>query len=348
MTKNSVPAFNQNKLNLNFYANNNPNTLEFQEALNKCENYVKQNNLDAAVLEYKKLISLYPNLPQPYLGLAKTYKLKKELDYAETNFKIYLEKKSDDVESIVLLGEVLKEKGKYSLANEQFEKALKLDPYSDYARRNLLESNNYILSSYSLDLGLYDKLSFSKQNLKKAIQIAIDYLPSDYTNDLLDVTVSLSHTDSLGGRNNIAQYEHSKRKITISKDYTYASPELLAAYLIHEFVHAKDNDSYTSIAEEQDAYRASAIFWSRNSANIKDPEMDYVVSLYSQSSKALDQKVAEIYKLRDPFISDTSPFHPPDKSKKLSAFKLFDFFFKKDNDFKTKDQLTLTSYPIIF
>ena len=76
--------------------------------------------------------------------------------------------------------------------------------------------------------------------------------------------------------------------------------------------------------------------------------MDYVVSLYSQSAKALDQKVAEIYKLRDPFIPDTSPFHPPDKSKKLSAFKLFDLFIKKDHNLKNNDQLTLTSYPIIF
>lgn len=49
--------------------------------------------------------------------------------------------------------------------------------------------------------------------------------------------------------------------------------------IIHEFVHGKDNDPYTSIREEQDAYRVQAKYWVDNVKNIYDPEMDYVADL---------------------------------------------------------------------
>lgn len=125
----------------------------------------------------------------------------------------------------------------------------------------------------------------------------------------------------MGGRANIAQYEHSKRKVSVTDEYTYADPQLTGAYVIHEFVHGKDNDPYTSIREEQDAYRVQAKYWVDNVKNIYDPEMDYVADLYKQSAKALDDRVAEIYRLRDPGIPETSYNHPPTKGK-AAAFSL--------------------------
>jgi hypothetical protein len=117
----------------------------------------------------------------------------------------------------------------------------------------------------------------------------------------------------MGGTSNIAQYENYKQTITVSNSYVYASPQVIAAYLAHESVHAKDNDPYTSIREEQDAYEIAAKFWMENSNGVSDPEMDYATALYKKSPSTLSSRVEEIYTLRDPSIAKTSPNHPPTK-----------------------------------
>lgn len=273
-----------------------------------------RNDFDTAIVKFNIAKKHAQNPPEAFLGLARAYKYKKDLNNAETNFKIYLEQQPDDVESIVQLGEVLKEKGEYYEACNQFEKALKINPDDDSARRQLLSTSNDILFIYSPYSGLYENKRYAQQNMQNALELAIKALPHNYTNDMQDVKVGFDYTSELGGRSNIAQYEHKKRKITVTSDYIYASPNLVASYLIHEFVHAKDNDPYTSICEEQDAYRAQAEFWIYNSNKVKDPEMDYVASLYKQSAKTLDARVEEIYKLRDPGINKTSPNHPKNQS----------------------------------
>ena len=140
-------------------------------------------------------------------------------------------------------------------------------------------------------------------------------MPNGFTNDMKDVCITFDMTDEMSGRSNIAQYEHAKRKITVTEDFIWANPNLVSAYLVHEFIHAKDNDAYTSVREEQDAYEVAAKFWLGVSKTekppIKDPEMDYVISLYKTSPQKLRDRVAEIYQLRDPGIAMTSPNHPP-------------------------------------
>ena len=101
-------------------------------------------------------------------------------------------------------------------------------------------------------------------------------------------------------------------------DFVYANPTLVATYIVHENIHAKDNDPYTSIREEQDAYRAQCEFWLKHGQGIEDPEMDFVVGLYKKSAEDLDKRVAEIYHLRDKNIPETSYNHPP-ANKKLAA-----------------------------
>ena len=115
----------------------------------------------------------------------------------------------------------------------------------------------------------------------------------------------------MGGTGNIAQYENHKNTITVSDSYIYASSQVIAAYLVHEALNAHDNDAYTSVREEQDAYELAAKFWIKHANGIKDPEMDYAAGLYLQSPKTLKDRVGEIYKLRDPSIPMTSPNHPP-------------------------------------
>ena len=169
-----------------------------------------------------------------------------------------------------------------------------------------------------------NRLKFAGTDIKtadvvtQAVKIAKNFFPAGYMDDMKDMTVSFNKTSKMGGRSNIAQYEHTKRKISVTDEYTYADPKLTGAYLIHEFVHGKDNDPYTSIREEQDAYRKQCEFWIKHGNGIEDPEMDFVVGLYKKSAEDLDRRVAEVYRLRDKNIPETSYNHPP-SNKKISA-----------------------------
>lgn len=285
--------------------------------------FLQVNELEKAIECYKKAISLSPDYADAYYNLGKAYHLSKKYDEAAAAFEKAKEYNPDDVETLVLLGECYRATGKYSNAFKNFEKALALDPASDYAKRNLEETKNLQLSIFHPEEAYKQKKEQAQKNLNEAISMVKEFLPSGYMKDMSDICVVFDNTDSMGGRNNIAQYEHAKRKITVTGDYIWASPKLVGAYLRHEFVHAKDNDPYTSIHEEQDAYEEAAKFWKakhfENGIQVKDPEMDYVLELYNKSPQDLKNRVAEIYKLRDPGISKTSPNHPPLKTAAAST-----------------------------
>ncbi len=288
--------------------------------------YLKVNNFDKAIECYNKAINLSPDYADAYFNLGKAFKLKK--DYPSAIIALEKAKKLSpkDTETITILGETYKQNGQYSLAIKNFEEALTIDQTSDYAKRNLEETKNIAYSIFSPQAAREQKKAQAQKNLNEAISIAKNYLPKGYMKDLADVCVVFDTTNEMGGRSNIAQYEHSKRKITVTGDYIWANPRIVSAYLVHEFVHAKDNDPYTSITEEQDAYEAAAKFWlakhpTDTQPPVKDPEMDYVGELYTAAPQQLKDRVEEIYKLRDPDISKTSPNHPP-KSKSISATML--------------------------
>ena len=153
----------------------------------------------------------------------------------------------------------------------------------------------------------------ASKNLAEALQMAVNYLSPAYMKEISDVKIVFGKTASMGGTDNIAQYEDYIKTVTVSDKYKFAAPQLIAAYLVHESVHAHDKDSYTSVREEQDAYKIATEFWIANSKGVQDPEMDYAASLYKQGPSVLSDRVAEIYKMRDPDIAMTSPNHPPQK-----------------------------------
>lgn len=278
--------------------------------------YLKFNNFDKAIECYKKAINLSPEYADAYFNLGKAYKLKKDYPSSISALEKAKNLSPNDSEIIIVLGETYKQNGQYYAAIKSFEEALVMDNTSDYAKRNLEEAKNIQYSIFNPQAAMAQKKAQAKKNLNDAIAIAKNYLPKGYMKDLSDVCVVFDTTNEMGGRSNIAQYEHSKRKITVTGDYIWANPRIVSAYLVHEFVHAKDNDPYTSITEEQDAYEAAAKFWlakhpTDTKPSVKDPEMDYVGELYTKSPQQLKDRVAEIYKLRDPDISQTSPNHPP-------------------------------------
>lgn len=287
----------------------------------KADEYMQNGNFERAIEYYQSALNSDPYNTDIHLNLAKTYGFNNQYKEAIPHLQAYLNRNPEDIENITLLGENYKKAGMFSKAIECFNKALGIEPNYDYAKRNLLDTQNLRLSCINPQKARQERYDTAVKNLTEAVKIAKNFFPAGYMDDMKDMTVSFDKTSKMGGRSNIAQYEHSKRKISITDEYTYADPKLTGAYLIHEFVHGKDNDPYTSVREEQDAYRTQARYWVQNVYDVYDPEMDYVADLYNQSAQTLDDRVAEIYKLRDPNIAEVSYNHPP-STKKPKAFSL--------------------------
>ncbi|MBS4760827.1 MAG: tetratricopeptide repeat protein [Clostridium sp.] len=295
--------------------------LEDRVFKSQADTAMKEGHFEKAIELYHKALAVNPDDIELHLSIAKTYNFNKQYNNAIFHLEKYVSLKPDDIENITLLGECYKKSGKFSQAIEKFNKALLIEPNYDYARRNLLDAQNLYNACLNPTKARQERYDAAINNLTEAVKIAKNYLPKGYMDDMKDMTVSFDKTSQMGGRSNIAQYEHNKRKISVTDEYTYASPKLVGAYLIHEFTHGKDNDPYTSIREEQDAYRVQAKYWVENVKDVYDPEMDYVADLYKQSAETLDKRVAEIYKLRDPGIPETSYNHPPN-GKKAAAYGL--------------------------
>jgi len=319
--------------NKNFYFNNIPKKINFGakltvlnsapkakslddiELLNKAENDLQSGNFDNAINRYNNYLAKNPFDEEANLNIAKTFTYKNQPHLAIPHFEKYLAYNPHDIEHITSLGECYKKIGMYKKALECFDKAIAIEPNYDYAKRNILDTQNLQLAQINPEKARIERYNTAINNLTEAVKIAKNYLPKGYTDSMKDISICFDKTASMGGRANIAQYEHRKRKISVTDDYTYANPKLTGAYLIHEFIHGKDNDPFTSVREEQDAYRIQAQYWVKNAKNIYDPEMDYVADLYKQSVQTLDDRVAEIYRQRDPNIAETSFNHPPTSKK---------------------------------
>ncbi len=287
----------------------------------QADTFMQEGYYDRAIELYKKFLASNPQDADTNLNLAKTYSFNNQFKEAIPHLEVYVAANPQDIENITFLGECYKKSGSFSKSIEYFNRALKIEPNYDYAKRNLLDAQNLLLACIDPQKAQQQKYETAVNNLTQAVKIAKSYFPRGYTNSMKDIVVSFDKTSKMGGRSNIAQYEHNKRRISVTDEYTYADPQLTGAYIIHEFVHGKDNDPYTSVREEQDAYRIQAKYWTECVKDVYDPEMDYVADLYKQSAKALDDRVAEIYRLRDPGIAETSYNHPP-TGRKASAHSL--------------------------
>lgn len=294
-SKNIIPAYIQRQ---------NPN---YYKSLG--DSFMDKHKYGYAINNYKKALELSPENNELLLNLSRAYRCEKDYKDSIKSLNKYIAAVSSTCEAETMLGETYFEEGNYEAALESFKKAMEADSHDDNARRGYLETKNKIKEQTNPKQAKRDKFEHGQKTLEEALNITTRYLTPEYMKSLSSVKVTFDKTASMSGTPNIAQYEHAKKRIVVTDKYIYAAPEIISAYLVHECVHAKDNDAYTSVAEEQDAYRAAAKFWLSNSNGIKDSEMDYAAGLYNKSPKALDNRVAEIYKLRDPDIAWTSPNH---------------------------------------
>ncbi len=281
------------------------------DILIKGDKALNENQYGEALKYYSEAKSQNPDEISVYKKMGKAYAGLKDYKRAQENFAKYLEKNPDDAEILIELGNAQHKSGLYKYAAESYKKALSLDEKNDLAKRCLMEVENDTLALYSPEKARKEKSEYAGNNLRTALELATSYLGNEYMKDLANVEIRFGQTASMGGTANIAQYENNKKGITVSAQYMYAAPQVIAAYLVHESVHAKDKDAYTSVREEQDAYALAAKFWIKNSKGVKDPEMDYAAGLYKSSPRKLSERVEEIYTLRDPDIAKTSPNHPP-------------------------------------
>ena len=283
------------------------------EFIEKGDKALNENRFSDAINYYNRAKNINPMEMKVYKQMAKAQFGLKDFLSAEQNFKIYLEKNPKDVDTIIELGESQRQRGDFKAALETFKQAFALDNKNDLAARSIQMTENNMLAVFSPGRAKRERAAYAKQNLKAALDMTVKFMTPEYMDNLKNIRVQFGPTASMGGTGNIAQYEYYKNSITVSNSYIYAKPQVIAAYIAHESVHAHDNDPFTSVREEQDAYEIATQFWIKNSRGVKDPEMDYAAELYKQSPEILKDRVAEIYTLRDPSISETSPYHPPHK-----------------------------------
>lgn len=274
---------------------------------------LNENKNKEALNVFKEAQTINPNNSEIDKKLGKTYFKLEDYNLSTEHYKAYISKNEKDDEAWIDLGISQRKAGFYGEALKSFRKAKEINPKNDLANREILETENSILAIYAPNKAFKEKQAQATTNLREALNLTVNYLGANFMKDLADVQVLFGETASMGGTPNIAQYENYKKTITVSNAYAYASPQVIAAYLVHESIHAKDKDAFTSVKEEQDAYETATKFWIENSQGIEDPEMDYAAELYKQSPDSLKTRVAEIYQMRDPDIAQTSPNHPPTK-----------------------------------
>ncbi len=295
------------------------------------DRHANNKSYNKAIFYYKRAIDRSPEFTQLYYNLARVYKQKGQTGLCIETYEDLLKVKPDEIEAQTLIGECHRELGNFEQAKAAYEKAIEIEPKYDFARRSLQKLENTMLAETNPVKANEIKQQVSKSNLKKALQLVNDHTPPSLIRGIQSVDITFDETDSLSGHKNIAQYENHNRRIVITSDYIWAAPEITAAYIIHEAVHAKDKDGLTSIREEQDAYIESIEFWLAHNNGIKDPELDYASGLYRENPNKLREKVAQTYRSRDASIPEYSPNHiPPEEQGFLSKLKMY-FFSVRDS-----------------
>lgn len=300
--------------NYNIYSKSFCGT-DVSDIVSRADKALNEGKYSEALEAYQEAQNKNPDDFNLYRKLGKANFHLKNYKTAEENFDMYLKRNPDDSECLIELGETQRHLGKYDKAIKTFEYACELDATNDLAKRSKMTAENDLLATYSPEKAKQEKIEYARKNLKEALDLSVKFMGAEYMSKLKDVNIYFGKTDEMGGTSNIAQYSKKtpKSEITVSDSYIYAAPQVIAAYISHEAVHAHDDDAYTSVREEQDAYEVAAKFWLKHSKGIKDPEMDYAAELYKKSPSSLKNRVEEIYTLRDPDIAKTSPHHPPSK-----------------------------------
>ena len=101
------------------------------------KNYQKLGDQNEAILEFKKALNLFPNMPDVKLDLAKLYLEMDQLDHASQQLQEILAMEDDFVEARTLLGIVQFKKGFVRDARDHWLKSQQLNPSDKVSRAYL-------------------------------------------------------------------------------------------------------------------------------------------------------------------------------------------------------------------
>ncbi len=281
--------------------------------------------------DYRKAVGLYqqalrydPTYTDLWFNMAHTYISLGEAPSAILAFEELLRIDPTDDEARQNLAEQLQTEGLWTEAIEQFDTLIKKSPRLDSAKR---QRDYLALRLWATQSGLpLDTMvqRLGQANLQQARLWATAFCTQTQRPDLLRamtrVVCHFAPTQKADNVPNLAEYRYHNTEPAIRFDpaLAFGHPAVLAAYWIHEGMHALDNDPYTSVTEEQDGYRTKIEFWawakdyvsSSGQEPMKDTNLDYSLGLWKQSPETLDERVARHYRMRDPHIAATSPNHP--------------------------------------
>jgi hypothetical protein len=268
---------------------------------------------EKAIETYRKAIALDPKYTDAYYNLARTYDVIGDKPKAIHSLQHLLEIDPDDHDARVTLAGFYEDLNLPQYAKTHYDQVLAREPRYDPALRARQLLDNLILGEVNADKALQDYQTQAAQTLMRAQGLLRPYLTKTHRPDLLQLMDHIRYeyagTDKVVGSQNLAEYDHSHRVIRLMPSLAYAHPATVAAYLVHEFEHAKDNDNLNSIAEEQDGYLALARYWNTQDQPVVEPNLDLATELMTRGEQQLRDKVRELYLSRDPYMPETSPGH---------------------------------------
>ncbi len=287
-------------------------------------------NYKGAISAYKKAIEFDNTYVDAWFNLGHTYTNIGKFKDAATAFYTLLAYAPDDHEARIKLVEQLLHMGKDRVAISHLDDLQRTQPDFDPARR-LNGYHRLLYWSQKHGKPIQPVINnLGAQNLSAAKTLLTQYtayltqqgqpLPAKVSQAINNTKTEFYPTTQIDYVPNLAEYHHrtapQQSHIRFSPQMAFAHPAVLAAYWLHEGIHAADNDPLTSVVEEQDAYRAKIGFWqwytqTPSHPTVTDPNLDYATRLYAESPNELNNKVALHYRTRNPSIPPTSPNHPP-------------------------------------
>ncbi|MBX2860438.1 MAG: tetratricopeptide repeat protein [Vampirovibrio sp.] len=269
---------------------------------------------DQAVYHYMIAIQLDPGYTDPYYNLARTYMEMNDRPRAIATFEKLLQIDPQDHDARSVLAETLTEMGHWQAAVDHYTYILQQLPHFDVASRNLKYVQHMAAAQQNGKQALSLLQVEGKQTLQKALAMVQQYYTEQGQAYKLRTLHEKGHfefspTQQVNQVANMAEYDHGQSVIRIRMELAFASPNVLAAYIVHELTHFFDQDGISSVMEEQNAYRDLARFWGRNKGQTIEPNLDLAYNLWQQSPDKLDKKVRELYLLREPLLPEKSPGH---------------------------------------
>jgi tetratricopeptide (TPR) repeat protein len=271
-----------------------------------------------AIQAYQQAIQSNPSYTDAYFNLAQTFKILGQLPQAAYAMTQMLFINPNDHDGRVTLGEYYERMGLTQISKRLYMQVLGSKPNFDPAKRNL--GNLIYQDQLKIHPDTAEELLQTAQRevLFKARNLLKTFYSTQATGQAADpelaklsqnIKIQFSPTQVVENTENIAEYDHANRCIRLQSKMMFSSPNVIAAYLAHELVHAKDNDGETSVVEEQDGYRALAQFWKQFKHTEDESNLDRALKLYNESQARLDQEVRRLYTMRNPLIAERSPGH---------------------------------------